>query len=216
MKTISFNNFKDFAHKIKDKYHFLADDDKAIAVIAKYEEARQIIKELLCIGCHIHSIISLEDPEFTGYVDEYIITMTNIDEEYEIWCEPMKRENDYITDDSPITYILANCSSKVIPYCEGKNVYEVSISDNSDEEHDYVVNGNKVDKETFDDYVSKFIPDKVSEDNDENDSSTYNITIKGNLDMGDAEKIIEDMERRMTHMQEMMNDMNPFRRLFLW
>lgn len=214
MDNLYFNDYEDFACDVADKYESIRDEEyNDVAVIAKYEEAKQVIKELLCIGYDLHSI-EMHDEEWDGYDSEYIVSLYD----NEIWCEPMKRKNGYVTDDSPVIYILDNCSSKVIPYCEGKNVYEVSISDNCDEEHDYTVNGEKVDKETFDEYVSKFAPNKVkkSKDNDDNDSSTYSITIKGNLDMGDVEKIIEDMERRMAHMQEIIGDINPFRRLFMW
>ena len=41
----------------------------------------------------------------------------------------MLRENGYLTDDSSVMYVLDNCSSKVIPYCKGKTVYEVSVED---------------------------------------------------------------------------------------
>ena len=54
---------------------------------------------------------------------EYLISLNNDG----IWCEPMKLDGKYLTDESTITYILDNCSSKVIPYCKGKLVYEVSV-----------------------------------------------------------------------------------------
>ena len=41
----------------------------------------------------------------------------------------MMRESGYITDDSPIMYILDNCSSKVIPYCKGKVMFEVTVGE---------------------------------------------------------------------------------------
>ena len=50
-----------------------------------------------------------------------------------IWIEKFKRENGYYEDESTITYILDNCSSKVIPYCKGKTVYEVTVGIDEDE-----------------------------------------------------------------------------------
>ena len=110
MKNLYFDDFEDFSCVIADTYDALDYDEEDVAIIAKYEEARQIIKELACIGYDLHSIDI--DDEFDGYNAEYIITLYD----NKIFCEPMLRENEYITDDSPVMYILDNCSSKLIPY----------------------------------------------------------------------------------------------------
>ena len=123
MKNLYFDDFEDFSCVIADTYDALDYDVEDVAIIAKYEEARQIIKELACIGYDLHSIDI--DDEVDGYNAEYIITLYD----NEIFCEPMLREKGYITDDSPVMYILDNCSSKVIPYCKGKAIYEVSVGD---------------------------------------------------------------------------------------
>ena len=97
-----------------------------VAIVAKHEETRQIIKELVSFGYDLRSI-QLEDNCYGGYDADYIISICNIDGEDEIWCEPMLREDGYILDESTVIYILDNCSSKVIPYCNGTVVYEVGI-----------------------------------------------------------------------------------------
>lgn len=102
-----------------------------VAIVAKYEETRQIIKELVSFGYDLRSI-QLEDNCYGGYDAEYVISICNIDGEDEIWCEPMLREDGYISDESTVIYVLDNCSSKVIPYCNGTVVYEVSIGDECD------------------------------------------------------------------------------------
>lgn len=130
-----------------------------------------------------------------------------------IWIEKFKKEYGYLTDEFTIVYVLDNCSSKAIPYCKGEIVYEVAIGEEETErEENYSINGEVATKEEFDAYTSQF---KNTEDKTD-DNSTYHITIKGDLDMGDAEKIIENMERRMIHMQDMFDEMNHFRRLFGW
>ena len=164
MKNLYFDDFEDFSCVIADTYDALDYDEKDVAIIAKYEEARQIIKELLCIGYDIHSI-NIIDEEYGEYDAEYIISIYDD----EIWCEQMLRENGYITDDSPVMYILDNCSSKVIPYCNGKNVFEVTVGKEDDEcgcdecddcEEGFTVNGEPVSKEEFDKYVSQFKHDE--------------------------------------------------------
>ena len=78
----------------------------------------------MCIGYDLHSIV-MHDVEYDGYEFEYIISLYDD----ELWVEPMMRESGYITDDSPIMYVLDNCSSKVIPYCKGKMAFEVTVGD---------------------------------------------------------------------------------------
>lgn len=125
MKNLYFDDFEDLACDIADTYDSLkCEGFEDVAIVAKYEEARQIIKELICIGYDI-SDIELHEVDWDNYDAEYIISLYD----NSIWCEPMLRENGYLTDDSPVMYILDNCSSKVIPYCKGKTVYEVSVGD---------------------------------------------------------------------------------------
>ena len=123
MKNLYFDDVEDFSCAVAETYDALDYDEEDVAIIAKYEEARQIVKELACIGYDLHSIDI--DDEFDGYNAEYIITLYD----NEIFCEPMLREKGYITDDSPVIYVLDNCSSAVIPYCKGKTVYEVTVGD---------------------------------------------------------------------------------------
>lgn len=125
MRKKSFDDFGEFACEIVDTYESLKSEDyEDVAIVAKYEEMRKVIKELLCFGYNIHSV-DFHDEEYEGYDSEYICSLYDD----EIWCEPMLRENGYITDDSPVMYILDNCSSKVIPYCKGKTVFEVTVGD---------------------------------------------------------------------------------------
>ena len=124
MQNVYFEDYEDLACDVADKYDSInkLEEYKDVAIIAKYEEARQIIKELMCIGYDLHSIV-MHDVEYDGYEFEYIISLYDD----EIWVEPMMRESGYITDDSPIMYVLDNCSSKVIPYCKGKMAFEVTV-----------------------------------------------------------------------------------------
>ena len=167
MKNLYFDDFEDLACDIADAYDSLkCEDFEDVAIIAKYEEARQIIKELICIGYGIGNI-ELHEVDFDNYDAEYIISLYD----NSIWCEPMLRENGYIEEYSPVIYVLDNCSSKVIPYCKGKTVYEVTVGADEDEECDcdecgctckkdekpttttssttYRVNGKEVDKVTY-------------------------------------------------------------------
>ena len=163
MKNLYFDNFEDFSCVIADKFDRLYKENfEDIAVIAKPDEAKEIFKELVCMGYDICNI-TYERIDWDGYDDEYILSMNHNG----IWLEKFKREDGkYLTDESTITYILDNCSSKGIPYCKGKNVYEVTVGDyecgcnDCDEcddcEEGFTVNGRPVSKEEFDSYVSQF------------------------------------------------------------
>lgn len=129
IKQIYFEDFASLACEISDNFDMVKDEFDDIAIIAKYEEAKEIIAELVCIG---HSLVSIRmsRPEWDGYCDEYVISLNHDG----IWCEPMKRNGKYISDESTIIYIFDNCSSAVIPQCRGNILIEVGIA--NEEEFD--------------------------------------------------------------------------------
>lgn len=170
MKNLYFDDFEDFSCVIADKFDRLDKEEfEDIAVIAKPDEVKEIFKELVCMGYDICNI-TYERINWDGYDDEYILSMNHDG----IWIEKFKKEDDkYLTDESTITYILDNCSSKVIPCCKGKNVYEVTVGIDEDDcdcddcsecackkdekpatastasKSTYRVNGEEVDKDTY-------------------------------------------------------------------
>ena len=221
MERLKFNDYEDLACDIADTYDALDYDEEDVAIIAKYEEARQIVKELACIGYDLHSIDI--DDEFDGYNAEYIITLYD----NEIFCEPMLRENGYLTDDSPVMYILDNCSSKVIPYCKGENVYEVTVGDDECgcdecdecEEEGFTINGKPATKEEFDKYVSQF---KHDEKPTTTSKESYFINGKS-VDKSEFDKKYEEFEEMyldnirdmMLNYCEFMDSVNDWRSRFL-
>ena len=195
MKNLYFDDFEDFSCAVVDTYDALDYDEEDVAIIAKYEEARQIVKELACIGYDLHSIDI--DDEVDGYNAEYIITLYD----NEIFCEPMLREKGYITDDFPVMYILDNCSSKVIPYCKGKTVYEVSVGDDEcgcdDCEECLTINGKPATKEEFDRYVSQFKHDE---------KPTTTSTSKSTYKINGKECSKEEFDKKYEEFEEMYLD----------
>ena len=222
MKNLYFDDFEDFSCTVADTYDALDYDEEDVAIIAKYEEARQIIKELACIGYDLHSIDI--DDEVDGYNAEYIITLYD----NEIFCEPMLREKGYITDDSPVIYVLDNCSSKVIPYCKGKNVYEVTVGIDEDDECEcddceecLTINGKPATKEEFDRYVSQF---KNGEKPTTTSSAKSVYKVNGKeVDKDTFESALADIEDRcldnvrdmLLGYCEIMDEMNEWRSRFL-
>ena len=122
MKQLQFNDYEEFVCDISDTFNNIDDEYGEVSIIAKYNEAKEIIKELLCIGYDIASV-ELDKEEFENYYDEYIIGLNSDG----VWCEKFKRDTGYSTDESTVIYIMDNCSSKVIPHCKANTVYEVKI-----------------------------------------------------------------------------------------
>ena len=131
IKTLHFEDYEDFACAVSDVYDRVKSDDKynSVDVIAKYEDTKEIIRELVGMGYGIAFINELADPEYDGYDDAFIISL--LDDE--IWCEPVKRKNGYIFVEADVVYIFDNCNSKIIPKIEADEVYEVEIGNEYDD-----------------------------------------------------------------------------------
>ena len=177
MERLEFNDYEDFACEIADIFDDICknDDFNDIAIVAHYDEAKQIIREILCIGYDLNSI-ELKDPEL-GYDDvPYVISVCGIDSEHEVWCEPMIRDNgEYIDDESSIIYVLDNCSSEVLKHLDSECIFEVEVGIGDDEcncecsecackkdekptttKSVYKINNKEVSKEEFDKKYEKF------------------------------------------------------------
>lgn len=203
MKNLYFDDFEDLVDDIRDKFYDVREHDKFndVSIVAKYEEARQIISELICAGFDIRSL-EIGDAEISGYDDEYIITLISSDDEDEIWCEPMLVESGYLTDESTITYVLDNCSSTVIPYCKAPIVYEVTVGVD-EEEYDCENNCCECDK------------DAVSTSN----THSYSVNSKS-VSKEEFEKVESEfndvLKKNLLSLCEVIDEMNEWRKLFSW
>lgn len=121
---------EEFACAVSDVFDAIKDEDEYndIAIIAKYEDARHIIKELLCIGYDLRNI-RLHDCIAQRYDKEFIISLFHD----EIWCEPMFQEIDYINDESAVVYVLDDCSSKILEHLDSDCIFEVSIGEEDED-----------------------------------------------------------------------------------
>lgn len=219
MKTLYFDDFEDLACSVADTYYSLKGEDfEDIAIIAKYEEARQIIKELLCIGYDIHSL-DIHDELWENYDAEYVVSLYD----NEVWCEGMMRDGKYLKEEAPVIYVLDNCSSKVIPYCKGKTIYEVAVGDDDFEDEEYTVNGKPATKEEFDSYVSQFKKNDEKPATTSTSSTTYKVNGK-EVDKETYEKVLNELdEKYLDNVQDMLlnyfdfvSEMNQWRKLLGW
>lgn len=174
MQTMIFKDFEEFANEINKKLDNI-EDCGDISVIAKYDEAKEIIKNFVCLDYDLAGI-DIHDYDYDFYKDEYIISLTKFDGVKEIWCEPMRRENGYIDDESDFIYVMGNCSSKVLKHLKGKKIYETTVGVDEDYGCDecectckkdvkstttsksatYKINNKEVSKEEFDKKYEEF------------------------------------------------------------
>lgn len=131
IKTLHFEDYEDFACVVSNTYDRIKSDNKynSIDVVAKYEDAKEIIRELIGIGYGIAFIDKFGNPEWDGYDDAFVISL--LDDE--IWCEPVKRDNGYIFIEADVVYIFDDCNSKIIPKIEADEVYQVGIGNEYDD-----------------------------------------------------------------------------------
>ena len=203
MERLEFNDYEDFACEVADRFDDICknDDFNDIAIIAHYDEAKQIIREILCLGYDLNTI-ELKNPEL-GYDDvPYVISICGIDSEHEVWCESMIRDDGkYIEDERSVINVLDNCSSKVIPYCKGKAIYEVSVGDDDcscDEcEECLTINGKPATKEEFDRYVSQF---------KNGEKPTTTSSAKSTYKINNKEVSKEEFDKKYEEFEEMYLD----------
>lgn len=157
MEKKQYENIMEFCEDLTDTYECLHEDNMGVSVLAKYEEAKEIISFLCMFDYDIHSI-EIESPDWDGYDDEYIISLTDD----LIFCEKNKRNGIYIYSESDYMFVFDDCNSKCLEKISANEIYEVSIFDEDEEFFEF-------EDEDEDDYF-------------ENDCD-YNVSIDDNDDM---------------------------------
>ena len=170
-KDITFEYIEEFVDHIVNEVE--NDEDLFLTVVGKFEEIKNTIKEIIVTADVDFENIVLSCPEVNDYTDEYVLDCWCYDGIVQIGCEPAKRNGKYFNLSGDETYLFNDCSSKIIPLCEGSRLYFVEIEDESDynegcddnclcdccnedkelsttEKSHYSINGKSVSKEEFD------------------------------------------------------------------
>lgn len=87
-----------------------------------------LLEELVKCGHSVYSV-DIMPQEWNGYDKEYILTITD-DGIYveKMWVDNMKNnQSGYLQDRATITFVHADCNSKVLKYLEAKRMYEFSV-----------------------------------------------------------------------------------------
>lgn len=218
MERLEFNYCDDLTEKIEVLLDDSNDENYLISVYGKYDIIKVLLENLITNGFNIANEIELEDYDISHYDKEFVLYIA----EDGINVEKTYRNEGYLYGSGDISFVHEDCSSTLLKYIDSDMIYEFGYVDeddcdkDTDSKHKYIVNGKNVDKETFDNYISKFAPDKADKKDNISDSNGYSISVKCDLDTDEALAIFKDMENRMVHMNDMFREMDRFRRLFNW
>lgn len=130
MKKFTFTNIPEFCECLSNTYCEVTEDDElnSVSVVAKYDDMREIVEELIYIGYEIRSI-ELHDPEVFNYKGEYLCTIYDD----KIGVQKMKNEKGYLNPEASVTFVLNNCSHKVLDCIRSELKYEVEICEGNEE-----------------------------------------------------------------------------------
>lgn len=201
LETLYYDDMESFVGDVADQYDKRKDELDDISIIAKYNEAKEVIKDLLFIGYDLFSV-EINDVEYDGYDDEYIISLYD----KSVYCEPFKRATGYIHEDSTITYISNECNSKCLDYIGSDKIYAFEIGDEQE-----------IDVDLDAEFDMEFDCDEDCENCsmcDDDFRDNYTITIKANVDTDEAMKAIDEMEKRINRMCNTFDEMSMFDSFF--
>lgn len=105
-------------------------DDLSVAFIAKYEDAKIIVTNLLTeVPIEIDSI-ELLSPECDGYDKEYLIL---IDDSLRLYCEKNVNKDDVaLRYDADVVYIMSDCRQKCVKCIDSEKVNVILLSSDID------------------------------------------------------------------------------------
>lgn len=129
MKNKYYRTLKSFARNILLAYTTLKEKDEyaLVTVIGKYDSIRELFRIMCCSG-FIPSFAQLEDKEWNGYCDEFILSLFGD----EVSVEKMKHDDVFYSTGGDVIYVLDECNSKVLSKCDSKDIRTVSIRDDFD------------------------------------------------------------------------------------
>ena len=126
MKNRYYRSLKSFAQDAISTYMALKEKEKytLVVVIGKYDNIRELFRIMCCSG-FTPSFAQLEDEEWAGYRDEFILSLFGD----EISVEKMKHDDVFYSTGGDVIYVFDECNSKVLSKCDSKDTRTVSIRD---------------------------------------------------------------------------------------
>lgn len=127
-KDLNFEYIEEFVDYVIDEVE--NGEDNFVTVIAKFDEAKEILKNAMTYDDVNFESLQIESPIMDNYCDEFILSFWMNDGVLEIGCEKLKNtEGKYTNPCGDVVFLFDDCSSKIIPLCEGSKLYFVEIED---------------------------------------------------------------------------------------
>ena len=111
---------------------FEDNEELFIAVIGKFNSIKPLLKEAMIYDFVDFESIEIESENVDGYADEFVLSFWVDGDVLKVGCEKLKRDGKYILPCGDETYLLEDCSSKVIPLCEESDLYFVNFDEECD------------------------------------------------------------------------------------
>ena len=130
-KDLKFEYIEEFVDHMIDEIECYEDD--FIAVIAKFDDAKEIVKNVMLYEDVNFDLLEIESPELNNYNDEFVLSFWMNDGVIEFGCEKLKNEDgDYINPCGDVVFLFSDCSSKIIRLCGCAKLYFVDINEECD------------------------------------------------------------------------------------
>lgn len=129
-KDINFEYIEEFVDYIISKVE--NDEDLFVAVVGKFDSIKQVLKEVMTYEFIDFNNIEIKSADIDGYDCEFILSLWIADGILRFGCEKIIRDGEYIFPCGDETYLMEDCSSKIIPLCEGSDLYFVNIDEECD------------------------------------------------------------------------------------
>ena len=104
-------------------YNKIEDGYESVAFVGMYDDAKELIRELLLTNDNAFITLADIEPE-AFYPKEYIVSLDN---QMNIWCEKAYDYEDecYNWIEEDCTFVADDCNSAVLKVIDSKEVYEV-------------------------------------------------------------------------------------------
>ena len=124
MHTLKCKNIEELVEAVVETYELLHECDRNVSFVAKYDNAKEILKELVFYDYDL-KFVELADPELDNYEDEYVISIVCD----EVFCEKLKLSGRYCMLSPKFVFFDEDVNSKCIKFFESDMKYEFQITD---------------------------------------------------------------------------------------
>ena len=135
MHTLKCKNIEELVEAVVETYELLHECDRNVSFVAKYDNAKEILKELVFYDYDL-KFVELADPELDNYEDEYVISIVCD----EVFCEKLKLSGRYCMLSPKFVFFDEDVNSKCIKFFESDMKYEFQITnEESDDDADQMI-----------------------------------------------------------------------------